>query len=81
MMTCQTAIAWGMIITGWGNTVFYWAGNLSQNRGLSVADTPFGPSDIWGVLAFMGGGIAMFFTFAAVILVGLIAYERSREST
>ena len=25
--------AWSLIITGWGNTVFYWAGNLAPNRG------------------------------------------------
>ena len=74
-------IAWGMIVTGWGNTVFYWAGNLSQNRGLSVVDTPFGPGDIWGALAFVGGGVAMFFTFTAVILTGLAAYERLKESS
>lgn len=67
--------AWGLIITGWGNTVFYWAGNLAANRGLSMVDTPFGAADIWGALAFLGGGIAMFFTFAVIIMVGLSAYR------
>ena len=40
--------AWSLIITGWGNTVFYWAGNVAPNRGLSVDDTLYGSADIWG---------------------------------
>lgn len=71
-------VGWGMIITGWGNTVFYWAGNLSANRGLSMTDTPYGAGDIWGALAFMGGGIAMVFTIAAAIMLALAAFEKAR---
>ena len=33
-------VGWGMIVMGWGNSLFYWAGNLAANRGLSVAATP-----------------------------------------
>ena len=69
-------IGWGMIITGWANTIFYWAGNLSQNRGLSVGTTPFGEGDLAGALAFLGGGFGMLFTIIAVILLALSAYER-----
>ena len=71
-------VGWGMIITGWANTIFYWAGNVSANRGLSVAETPFGPGDLAGAIAFLGGGSGMIFTIIAVILVGLTAYEKSR---
>ncbi|MFT5012337.1 MAG: hypothetical protein ACJAX5_000656 [Patiriisocius sp.] len=71
-------VGWGMIITGWGNTVFYWAGNLSANRGLSMTETPFGTGDIWGGLAFMGGGIAMVFAITASILLALAAFEKAR---
>lgn len=70
---------WGMIITGWANTIFYWAGNLSANRGLSVADTPFGPGDIFGTIAFLGGGFGMLFTFIAVDLVALAALQRTKK--
>ena len=73
-----TWAGWGMIITGWANTVFYWAGNLSQNRGLSVGATPFGEGDIWGALAFLGGGAGMVFTFVAVVILGRAALRRSR---
>ncbi|MBO6656261.1 MAG: hypothetical protein JJ934_05165 [Pseudomonadales bacterium] len=74
-------VGWGMIITGWGNTLFYWAGNLSANRGLSVTETPFGQGDIWGALAFFGGGIAMFFTFVAIGVLVVQAFGSLRDSS
>lgn len=61
--------AWGMIITGWANTVFYWAGNLSANRGISVADTPYGEGEVFGAIAYLIGGSGMIFTFIAVTLL------------
>ena len=70
--------AWSLIITGWGNTLFYWAGNLAPNRGLSVADTLYGRADIWGALAFLGGGGAMFFTFFVMFVFGRAALRNSR---
>ena len=73
-------IGWGMILTGWGNTLFYWAGNLSSNRGLSVADTRFGEGDLWGALAYLGGGTAMVFTFIAVTILGSTAWKAFRQA-
>jgi len=49
--------------------VFYWAGNFSENRGLSVGATPFGNGDFFGAIAFLGGGAGMVFTFIAVIIL------------
>ena len=72
-------VGWGMIATGWGNTLFYFAGNFSQNRGLSMGDTPFGPGDIWGALSFIGGGGAMLFTIIATIILALAAFEQARS--
>lgn len=68
-------VGWGMIVMGWGNTVFYWAGNLAANRGLSMAATPFGEGDLAGALAFLGGGVAMVVTFAAVIILARGAFS------
>ena len=73
-------VGWGMILMGWGNTVFYWAGNLAANRGLSVSATPFGEGDLAGALAFLGGGVAMVFTFVAVIILARSAFAAARES-
>ena len=69
-----------MIVTGWGNTVFYWAGNVSGNRGLSIAETPYGPGDLAGALAFLGGGSAMFLTLIAVAILGIAALEKARSA-
>lgn len=72
-------IGWGMIITGWANTVFYWAGNVADNRGLSVADTPYGSADLAGSIAYLGGGVGMIFTFIAVSLLAITAFSRARQ--
>ena len=69
---------WGMIIMGWGNTVFYWGGNFSTNRGLSIGETPFGPGDIPGALAFLGGGLAMFITFFVIAILAKAAFKKAR---
>ena len=69
-------VGWGMIITGWANTVFYWAGNVAANRGLSAGETPYGPGDAAGAIAFFGGGLGMFFTFIAVAILGLAAWRK-----
>jgi len=71
-------VGWGMIITGWGNTVFYWAGNFSTNRGLSVSATPYGDGEIFGALAFLGGGAAMAFTFIAVFIIAKSAFQQAK---
>ena len=70
-------VGWGLIITGWANTIFYWAGNLSANRGLSVTETPYGQGDLAGALAFLGGGSGMIFAFIAVFFLAVAAWKRS----
>lgn len=65
--------SWGLVAMGWGNTVFYWAGNVSSNRGLSMADTVYGSTDIAGMLAFIGGGAAMFIAFALMYVFATAA--------
>jgi len=72
-------VGWGMIITGWANTLFYWAGNFSTNRGLSVGATPFGEGDLAGALAFLGGGTGMIFTFIAVAILAKSTLDAARH--
>ncbi len=71
-------VGYGMILTGWANTVFYWAGLLAPNRGLSVAATPFGPGDLAGAISFLGGGSGMAFTFIAAFILAKAGFERAR---
>ena len=68
--------SWSLIITGLANTIFYWAGNLAPNRGLSVDDTIYGSADIWGAIAFLSGGGGMFFTFFVMYLLGRAAMRK-----
>ncbi|MBK9521484.1 MAG: hypothetical protein IPO13_07675 [Rhodocyclaceae bacterium] len=73
-------VGYGMIITGWANTIFYWAGLLAPNRGLSVAATPFGPGDLAGAISFFGGGTGMLFTFVAAFILAKAGFEKARQA-
>ena len=68
-----------LIITGWGNTLFYWAGNVAPNRGLSVGDTIHGAGDLAGALAYLGGAAAMLALFYAVGILLKAAMDRLVE--
>ena len=46
-------IYWLFVCTAWGNTIFYWFGNFSMNRGLSVVANRFGEGDIYGAIAYI----------------------------
>jgi len=70
-----------LIITGWGNTLIYWAGNFAPNRGLSVGDTIHGAGDLAGALAYFGGAAAMLALFFAVGILLKAAIDRLSEIT
>lgn len=72
-------VYWSLVATGWGNTVFYWAGNLSANRGLSVTDTPYGEGDVYGAIAYVAGGGVMVFTLIAAVLLALAGLRARRR--
>ena len=72
-------VGWGMIITGWANTVFYWAGNFSSNRGLSVSDTVFGEGDLLGSVAYLIGLAGMIFTFIAITILVVQSYQKVKS--
>jgi len=48
-----TWVYWLFVCTAWGNTIFYWFGNFSTNRGLSVTATRFGDGDLYGAIAYL----------------------------
>ena len=47
--------AWGFIYIAWSFTVFYWVGNASSNRALSIGDNPLGQSDGLSAIGFLPG--------------------------
>jgi len=69
---------WGLVIIGWGNTLFYWAANFSANRGLSPAATSLGEGGVWATLAYVGGVVGMVFAFVVVIILARAAFEAAR---
>ncbi|MEE2890830.1 MAG: hypothetical protein VX766_01680 [Pseudomonadota bacterium] len=74
-------LTWALIITGWGNTIFYWAGNLAPNRGLSVGDTIHGAGDFAGALAYFGGAAAMLALFCTVGVLLKASVDRLANRT
>ncbi len=51
----QRVTAYGFIYIAWSFTVFYWLGNASGNRALTLGDSPLGESDIIGIIGFLPG--------------------------
>lgn len=72
----QPWMVWGMVYTGWGNTVFFHCANLSGNRGLSAGTTRLGDADWLGALGYLIGASTIPFT---IIALGLLALSASAQ--
>ncbi len=72
-------IVWGMVYTGWGNTVFFHCANLSNNRGLSAGVTKYGEADLLGTVGYLVGASTIPFTITALALIGLAASRLMRS--
>lgn len=73
-------VFWLFIGTAWGNTVFYWFGNFSSNRGLAATDTVLGEADLYGIIAYIVVAPAMFMTFAGCWILARQAFRGARAS-
>ena len=51
----QRFTAYGFIYIAWSFTLFYWLGNASSNRALSMGPNPLGEPDTIGMLGFLPG--------------------------
>lgn len=71
---------WAFVLTGWGNTLFYWFGNLSMNRGLSVVASPYGEGDIYGAISFFSGGSVMLLTLIASLMIMQAGFKAARNN-
>ncbi len=56
----QKFTAYGLIYCAWTFTLFYWLGNASSNRGLSIGPSALGEPDFIGLLAFLPGVPSVF---------------------
>ena len=73
-LLAQRWIVWGLVYTGWGNTLFFHFANFSNNRGLSAGTTHFGEADWAGILGYLFGASTIPFTLCAFILMARGAY-------
>ena len=68
--------AWGFIYVAWSFTLFYWLGQASGNRGLTLGDNPLGEADLVGAIAFLPA-IPSGFIVIILLLVGARGVLRS----
>ena len=47
--------AYGFIYVAWSFTVFYWLGNASSNRALTMGESALGEPDLIGLIGFLPG--------------------------
>ena len=76
----QAWIVWGLVYTGWGNTVFFHMGNFSSNRALSGGTSILGEADALGVVGYVIGASTIPFTLIAMCLIGYSAFRLLRQS-
>ncbi len=75
----QAWVVWGMIYTGWGNTIFFHCANLSNNRALSAGPTKYGDPDLFGVVGYLIGASTIPFTITALAIISWSAYRQLRQ--
>ncbi len=51
----QAWMAWGLVYVAWSFTVFYWLGNASANRALTLGPSQLGEPDLVGAIGFLPG--------------------------
>lgn len=66
---------WMIVGTGYANTIFYWAGMLSQTRALTFGDNRFGETSIAGVVGLVPALVFAFVTTWAFILLAKEAFR------
>jgi styrene-oxide isomerase len=71
-------VAWGLIVTVWGNTAFYIFANFAANRGLSMGANRFGPGDAAGIAAFFPALLGAYLVLIALGLAARAAFQITR---
>ena len=66
----QRFTAYGFIYIAWSFTVFYWLGNASGNRALSMGDSPLGEADTIRLIGFLPGVPSV---FLVIVLLAVVA--------
>ncbi len=74
----QRFTAYGFIYIAWSFTIFYWLGNASSNRALSMGDSPLGKADTIGLIGFLPGvpSVILVVVLLAVAAKGVLSSGR-----
>lgn len=76
----QAWIVWGMVYTGWANTIFFHMGNFSSNRALSGGTSRLGEADTLGLVGYVLGASTIPFTLIAMSLIAYSSFRLLRGS-
>jgi len=74
------AIGWCLIVTVWGNAIFYLGACFTDGRGLSMGANKFGGGDWANSIAFFSALIAVYAVLYAVFQVVRGGFAAARES-
>lgn len=67
----QAWTCWGFVYIAWSFTVFYWLGNASSNRALTLGPSALGAPDTIGIIGFLPG-------VPSVVLVVVLLWVAAR---
>ncbi len=73
-------IFWAFVVTGWANTIFYWCGNLSMNRALSVVGNRFGEGDIFGAIGYLAAAPAIVLIILGFWVIMKSSFSNARNA-
>lgn len=73
----EKLVAYGFIYVAWSFTVFYWLGNASPNRALTMGDNPLGESTVLSVLGFLPGLPSVFLVIVILWIAARGAFSYS----
>ena len=77
--TARAWTAWGFIYIAWSFTAFYWFGNASSNRGLSIGASALGEPDTIGLIAFLPG-VPSVFLVVVLLFIGAKGVMRDQPA-
>ncbi|MFT4562875.1 MAG: hypothetical protein ACI9BW_002625 [Gammaproteobacteria bacterium] len=72
----QKFTAYGLIYCAWTFTLFYWLGNASSNRGLSMGPSALGEPDMIGLIAFLPGLPSVFIVVIVLAICAKSTFSR-----
>ncbi len=67
----QKLMAYGFIYIAWSFTLFYWLGNASGNRALSMGDNPLGEASLISIIGFLPGLPSVFLVVVLLIIAAM----------